>query len=210
MKYGLLILSVLIGTWASAQTRFSEGTITYTVETWAGETRDEVTLSGVCLFKGAHYRSDLSSSRGSSTTLFDAREGNGAVFHDFGTQKILININREQWNDRNSTFRGDLKFVQTGDTATILGSSCRMATLLLADSSKLAVWYTPDLIPENTDVEWQFQQINGLVLSISMEKEGVTVMFKATALSFDPVPIQKFDIPTGGYRVLDYWESKKW
>jgi hypothetical protein len=35
------------------------------------------------------------------------------------------------------------------------------------------------------------------------------VLYMATAINFDPVPVQKFDVPSSGYRVLSYEESKK-
>ena len=211
MKRSLLILSLLIGSWALAQKRFSEGIISFTVETAIDGVSNGETLNGVCFFKGAHYRSTLSSNLGSSSTIFDTREGIGAVFHEFGTQKVLVNLNRDQWADRNSLLKSkEIAFVLTGDTASILGYTCKKAVALLSDSSKIEVMYTPDIIPENTDTEWQFQQLNGLVLSVSMSKTSATVSFKATALTFDPVPIQRFDIPSSGYRIMDYGESKKW
>jgi GLPGLI family protein len=211
MKSALLILSLLIGSWAWAQKRFSEGLISFNVETEVNGVKEDLSLKGVCFFKGAHYRSNLISSRGTSTTIFDAREGMGAVFHDFGSQKVLVPLNREQWADKNRLLKNkELVFSFTGDTTHLLGYNCQKAVALLEDSSKVEILFTTEIVPENTDTEWQFQQLGGLVLSVKMVNREATVIFKASALSFDPVPIQKFDIPNSGYRILDYTESKKW
>ena len=211
MKSFLLILSLLIGSWAWAQKRFSEGIISFYVETEVNGVKEVLSLNGVCFFKGAHYRSNLISSLGSSTTIFDAREGVGAVFHELGSQKVLINLNRDQWTDRNSLLKNkELVFSLTGDTSSILGYNCQKAVAVLSDSSQLEVLYTSEILPENTDTEWQFQQLEGLVLFVKMVKRDATVIFKASALNFDPVPIQKFDVPNSGYRIMDYEESKKW
>ena len=210
MKSGLLILLLLVGLVAVAQKRFSEGSINFVVETAANGISDEEKLTGNCLYKGAHYRSSLSAAMGTSTTIFDSREGMGAVYHDFGAQRLMVMLNREQWNDKNRLLKDkSVAFERSADTATILGYPCQKAIARLADSSLLEVFYTSELVPENADTEWQFPQLNGMVLSLRLEKNKTAVQFKATALNMDPVPIQKFDIPTSGYRILDYWESKK-
>lgn len=210
MKSGLLIILLLVGSGAVAQKRFSEGSIDFVVETTANGIRDEEKLTGNCLYKGAHYRSSLSAAMGTSTTIFDSREGIGAVYHDFGSQRLMILLNREQWIDKNSLLKNKaVAFEPSADTAMILGYACQKATTRLADSSLLEVFYTTELLPENTDTEWQFPQLNGMVLSLLLQKKDITVHFRAIGLNLDPVPIQKFDIPTSGYRMLDYWESKK-
>jgi hypothetical protein len=48
-----------------------------------------------------------------------------------------------------------------------------------------------------------------MVLQFSYTKEKMMVVYTATAINFDPVPIQKFDLPSSGYRVLSYEDSKK-
>jgi GLPGLI family protein len=211
MRSFLLILSLLIGSWALAQKRFSEGVISFQVETEVNGVKDDLSLNGVCFFKGAHYRSNLTSNRGTSSTIFDTREGMGAVFHEFGSQKVLIHLNRDQWTDKNRLLKNkELVFSFTGDTTHLLGYICQKAVALLEDSSQVEIMFTKEIVPENTDAEWQFQQLGGLVLLVKMVKKDATVVFKASALSFDPVPIQKFDIPNAGYRILEYGESKKW
>jgi hypothetical protein len=48
-----------------------------------------------------------------------------------------------------------------------------------------------------------------MVLEFSYTKGNTMVVYTATSINFDPVPIQKFDVPSSGYRVLSYEESKK-
>jgi hypothetical protein len=49
----------------------------------------------------------------------------------------------------------------------------------------------------------------GLVLSYEFQSGLTRVVYTTKELNFDPVPIQKFDIPSSGYRILSYSESKK-
>jgi hypothetical protein len=62
---------------------------------------------------------------------------------------------------------------------------------------------------DNNDTEFQMGDIAGLVLSYEYITDEMRVIYMARSLNFDPVPIQKFDIPNAGYRVLSYAESKK-
>ncbi|MEY4728659.1 MAG: hypothetical protein RLZZ390_1183, partial [Bacteroidota bacterium] len=41
------------------------------------------------------------------------------------------------------------------------------------------------------------------------QKGTTKVVYTGINLNFDPVPIQRFDIPSSGYRILSYAESKK-
>ena len=91
----------------------------------------------------------------------------------------------------------------------MIGFSCRRANAILKDSTSIVVFYTKEISTENPEVDSQFGSLPGMALQFSYTKGNTMVVYAATAISFDPVPIQKFDIPTSGYRVLSYEESKK-
>lgn len=210
MKSLLVIITFVFGLCAQAQKRFSEGTMQFTVREIDGSGLHESEVRGICLFKGAHYRSTLTNASGSANVVFDAREGAGAVHYDYGGQRIMVNLDREKWQDKNIFLKPrDLHFEKLQDTLTILGFLCQAAKAVMSDSSVLKIYYTEEIVPENTDVEWQFSQINGLTLAVQLIAKDKTLELKTNQISFDPVPIQKFDISSNGYRLLDYWESKK-
>lgn len=210
MKSLLVIISIMVGLCAQAQKRFSEGAMQFTVREIDGSGVSESEVKGICLFKGAHYRSTLTNSTGSANVVFDAREGVGAVHYDFGGQRIMVNLDREKWLDKNIFLKPrDLQFDKLQDTLNILGFKCQSAQAVMSDSSVLKIFYTEEIVPENTDVEWQFSQIKGLTLEVQLIAKDKKLELKTDQISFDPVPIQKFDISSNGYRILDYWESKK-
>lgn len=210
MKTLQVIILLVFGLCVSAQKRFSEGSINFTIRSFEDEVKSNVEVKGICLFKGAHYRSTLTSDLGTTNLVYDTREGVGAIHHDHGAQRIMIPLDKAQWQDKNSVLKSkEIHFDTLSDTLTILGFHCRSAQARLADSSLIKVFYSEEIIPENTDVEWQFPQLNGIVLALTMTSGSNKMELNAEQLSFDPVPIQKFDISNLGYRVMDYWESKK-
>lgn len=89
-----------------AQKLLSEGTIQYDVSVQTGTNDPKMAdvfdgATALVLIKGSHSRSELKSAIGSSITLYDSRTGNGVIMREFGAQKLLIRMNRQNWIDRN-------------------------------------------------------------------------------------------------------------
>ncbi len=160
------------------------------------------------LIKASHYRSELISSLGRTITLYDTREGKGAVLREFGAQKIMTPISRANWIEITQDL-AEARFEISGEQKEILGEVCFKAIALLKDSTTLEVFFTRDLVNDNPELFIQFRNLPGLALQYATRKGSTTVSYTATSISFDPVAIQKFDIPNSGYRILDFEESKK-
>lgn len=192
----------------TAQKRFSEGTVVYSIQ--ITNTEKHIQSSSECtqLIKGAHYRDDLISSIGKSTTIFDMREGTGAILKEYGGQKIMIPIVSEQWEQKIKRV-SSISFKNTPDKKNILGYTCEKAEAVLEDGSTVYVFFTKDLVSENQDMDLQFPQLGGFALEFTSVKQGTTIVYTASSLNFDPVPIQRFDIPNAGYRILSFEESRK-
>lgn len=201
----LLIISAMSVT---AQKRFSEGTVIYEVQISKKDKNLQSSSQYTQLIKGSHYRDDLVSRIGKSTSIFDMREGIGAILKEYGGQKILIPLVSEQWDTKLKRLASE-KFNITGERKTILGFSCEQAEATDADGTSYTVFFTRDLAAENQQMDLQFPQLGGFALEYTMVKGETTVKYTATALSFDPVPIQRFDIPNAGYRILSFEESRK-
>jgi GLPGLI family protein len=191
-----------------AQKRFSEGTIVFKVATFVDGIKIGEDASAIQMTKGGHLRSEMSSSIGKTITIFDAREGRGAVIRELGSQKILVPLNRENWAETNAKFQG-LTYAFLKDSMELIGFKCSKANAVLKDSTVMNVFYTREISTENPEVDSQFGTLPGMVLEFSYTKGNTTVVYTATSINFDPVPIQKFDVPSGGYRVLSYEDSKK-
>jgi hypothetical protein len=79
----------------------------------------------------------------------------------------------------------------------------------LRNGDFIFVWFTTTVVLDNKDTEFQMGDLPGLALSYEYQNGATKVVYTPNSLSFDPVPIQKFDIPSSGYRILSYSESKK-
>lgn len=195
--------SVVVG-----QKRLSEGTLSFSVVTYKQNVVVGDSLIAQHFFKGAHTRTDLVGGVGKTITLYDSREVTGAILREFGAQKIMIPLDASSWADKNAWYTPD-SIQYTDEVETVLDYPCKRAKIKLRSGSLLSVWYTPSIVLDNKDTEFQMGDLPGLVLSYEYESSGTVVKYKIVALNFDPVPIQKFDIPNSGYRILSYSESKK-
>ena len=206
MKHLLFIISVFCLTEINAQKRFSEGTIGYSVTMISGGVKTPGETVSLQMIKGGHYRSELTSDVGKTTTIYDLSEAAGAILREFGTQKIMIPLRKKEWDLREQK-KGIINFNFLEETKEILGYTCSKAVAEKADGTSIVLFFTKEIIPENKDMELQFQQLPGFVLEYESIQGDFTVNYKAKFLNFDPVPIQKFDLPKSGYRIMEYTDK---
>jgi hypothetical protein len=208
MRIPLVILLCSIASTVVGQKRLSEGNLSYSVLTFQEGQRIGDSLTAQHFFKGAHTRTDLIGGMGKNITLYDSREALGAIVRDFGSQRILIPLDASAWADKNAWYNPD-SIVYINEQQTILNYTCNKARVNLGNGDFILVWYTTSVVLDNNDTEFQMGDVPGLVLSYEFQKGAIKVIYTAINLNFDPVPIQRFDIPSSGYRVLSYAESKK-
>ncbi len=212
-KPGLSIALVILTTWANAQKILSEGSIVYDVSVQTGTNQPQLAdmfdgASATLYLKAGLSRSELVSALGSSVTIHDNKTGNGIVLREYGTQKLLIKMNRNNWLDKNKKYEG-ITFTRTSETKTIAGYKCEKATANLKDGTSFTVYYTQELTAENKDYDAQFKSLPGLPLEYESSVGNLKVKYTASKIKFDPVPIQKFEMPKSGYREMTYEESVK-
>ncbi|MEY3178774.1 MAG: hypothetical protein RJB42_1015 [Bacteroidota bacterium] len=208
MRISLVILLWSIASAVVGQKRLSEGSISYSVLTFQDNQRIGDSLTAQHFFKGAHTRTDLIGGMGKTTTLYDSREAIGAIVRDFGSQRILIPLDASAWSDKNAWYNPD-SIVYINEQQTVLNFPCSKASINLSNGDFMHVWYTTAVVLDNKDTEFQMGELPGLVLSYEYQKGTTKVVYTGINLNFDPVPIQRFDIPSSGYRILSYAESKK-
>ena len=208
MNKTFLLIFFFAATTAFAQKRFSEGTVSFAVATFLNGEKLPDEARSVQMIKGGHFRNDMTSAIGKSITIYDTREGKGAIISEFGSQRILIPLSRENWEDKNVKFQG-VEYLFTNETRELIGFKCNKATATLKDGTLVEVYYTKEISTERPEVDVQFGTLPGIALQYAYTKGNMQVSYTANAISFDPVPVQKFDIPSSGYRVLSYEESKK-
>ena len=213
MKWIFLVMLGSLATSASAQKVISELTLVYdaSISSGSAEPRMADALDGsttTLYLKGNLSRVEMNSALFSSTTIHDAKSGNATVLREVSGQKLLIRMNAENWKEKNRRYE-NIKFENTGETKTIAGYKCLQAKAALKDGSTFIVYYTPDLVPENKEYDYQFRNLNGLPLEYELSMGKLTIRYTVSRVNLNPVPASKFDIPKSGYRELTYEESKK-
>jgi GLPGLI family protein len=212
-KYLFTLFFILSAINLMAQKVLSEGLIQYDVSVQTGSSHAKMADAfdgalGMVYVKGSQSRTELKSAIGNSVTIYDSKAGTGVVIREFGSQKLLIRMNAKNWADKNKKYEG-ITFTNTGETKKIAGYNCVKADARLADGTTFTVFYTTELVMENKSYEAQFKNIPGVPLEYESIVGSLRVKYSASKVSFDPVPIQRFEIPTSGYREMTYDESVK-
>lgn len=201
-----LLLSVVAASFA--QKRFSEGVISYSVTTVLGADTVDAGMRYTETIKGWHYRADLFSDLVQVATFFDTREDTGALIKTVGTNEILTPLTRANWNEINSRFI-NASYETTSQQKEVLGFACTLAKAVLKDGTQMEVYFTPALSSDNAELSIRFTQLRGMVLEFTAKTGNTSVTYTAVSLSFDPVPIQRFDLPASDFKILGYEESKQ-
>jgi GLPGLI family protein len=158
--------------------------------------------------KGNMSRSEMTNSLFSSTIIFDGNSGFGVILKEVSGQKLLIRMNPDNWTERNRQYDG-IVFTNTKETREIAGYTCTKATGQTGNGTVITVWYTRNLVPETRSYDPIFRTLDGLPLEYELTRGKVRIHYRASSISFNPVPASKFDIPSSGFREIKYEESKK-
>jgi len=157
--------------------------------------------------KGKLSRSELVSVFGTQSTLIDGRTGKVNVLKEYGDKKYMITMTPADWVEANQKY-DSVSFTYENEYKTIAGYNCQKAVGKLKGGETFIVYYTKDLLPESRDFQYSYKNLPGLALEYESVLGNSKVTFSASKISFDPVPIAKFDLPRSGFRVLTYQESK--
>lgn len=196
-----------------AQKMYNEGTITYNIVVNTGnkEAKAADLLDGATqkiYFKGNQTRTELTSILGKTITVHDSKSGNAVVMNEYGDQKILIRMTKENYAEANSKFE-NTQFEITNETKTILGYTCKLAIAKMKDGSSFKVYFTSDISFQNKDYGVQFQNLPGYPLEYESEFGKMKVTYIADKITFDPVASALFDVPKSGFREMSYEDVKK-
>ncbi|HEY6900558.1 MAG TPA: hypothetical protein VI233_07945 [Puia sp.] len=206
----LLVCSLLSGGALRAQKKISELTLVYDYSVLINDVKsqDIGNASHTIYIKGNKSRSEMTNSLFSSTTIFDANTGFAVVLKEVSGQKLLIRLNPDNWAEKNQMYDG-ITFKNTTETKEIAGYKCVRATGQTKAGMTISVYYTRDIIPENRQYDPAFRTLDGLPLEYELTNGNVRIRYGVSRINLNPVPASKFDLPTGGYREMNYEESKK-
>jgi GLPGLI family protein len=208
-----LILFLIVAFSATAQKKFTEGTISYDVVITTGSDKPKNAdfLDGTTVvnyIKGDKSRTEMVSPLGTLTTIYDGTKNSIVILKDIGEQKYMITLTPNDWKDANKKYDG-ISFGYENGEKIILEYKCKKAVAKLQDGTTYTVWYTPDLIPENKNFQYETRNLPGLAMEYEMiNSKGEKTTYTVSKIGFSPVPASKFDLPKSGYRVMTYAESK--
>jgi GLPGLI family protein len=216
MKLKIVIFVLLLGlafNFTNAQKALTEGTLVYnmSVETGSGEPKIADMFDGATTtiyLKGNKSRTELVSSLGREATIHDASKGTGVILKDYSGQRLMITLTAANWAQNNSKYEGII-FQNTAETKTIAGFNCKKAIAKLKNGESFTVYYTTEVSPVNKSYDAQFKTLPGLPVQYEMESGKMKLKFTLASINYNLVSASKFEIPTSGYRVLTYDETKQ-
>ncbi len=207
-----LLAFLLLNSGLMAQRRLTEATISYDIvinttneKPQAADLLDGAT--SVVYLKSNSSRSDMISSLGTQATIVDGKTGNVTVLKEYGEQKYMITMTRENWKESNKKYEG-ITFAYVEEYKTIAGYNCQKAIGTLTDGSTFIVYFTRDLVPVNRDFQYLNKNLPGLAMQYEATLGNMLVTYTVSSINLNPVQQSKFDLPKSGYRVMTYEESK--
>jgi GLPGLI family protein len=209
-RYTLLFLlccCLVLSGMVRAQKKVSELTLVYDYSVLSAGKSSENAIHTVYI-KGSKSRTEIANSLFSSTTIFDANTGFAVILKEVSGQKVLIRLNPDNWSERNRMYDG-IVYKNTAETKDIAGYKCIKATGQTKSGAMITVYYTRDIVPENKDYEPPFRTLDGLPLEYELTSGEVKIRYRVSRINLNPVPASKFDLPTSGYREMNYEDSKK-
>lgn len=213
LKTGIYFILILLTFAAKAQKTISEATLVYdiSIQTGSAEPKMADMLDGATttiFIKGSQSRSEMVSGLGSEATIYDSKKGSGVILKDYSGQKLMITLDKNDWDKKNSKYEGII-FEPTNETMTIAGYNCKKVIAKLKDGSSFLVYYSPDIQSANKDYDYQFKNLPGLAMQYEWQSGKMKFKYTLSKINFDAVASSQFEIPRSGYRTMTYAETKK-
>lgn len=191
---------------ANAQRNIAEATIVYNVEIQSGNNISNGATTTVYL-KGNNNRTDMASTLGKETTIYNSKTNSAVILKEFSGQKLMITLTKENWVAKNKMYN-NIKFELTGESKTIGGYNTKKAIARMADGKTFDVYYTPELVPTNKEYDLTFSNLPGLAVQYEIESGKTRFKYTLAKINYDPVQVSLFDFPTSGYRTMTYEENQ--
>ena len=196
-----------------AQKGVNEATLSYNIgiESLNDKPALSKSLDGATLtvyLKGTASRSDMVSSLGTESNLYDSKTGNGFILKEYSGQKLMISLTKENWAQKNQYFQ-NMQFSIDNTEQTIAGFKCRKATAKLDGGKNFVVYFMPDMLTANKEYNNAFNQLPGIPVKYELESGKLKFTYTLTNITYDNIPVSKFDIPKSGFRIMTYDENQQ-
>lgn len=212
-QIALVAIAVLCMTSYNVQKPFTEGVLQYEISIQSSK-NEPTTLNSL---NGAEYtlylrqdvsRSEMKSSLGVESTVYNNSTGNGFILKEYSGQKLMITLNAANWAQKNQA-NNSLKFTVSNEEVSIGAYKCKKAIASMTDGKLYTVYFDPNTVIANKSYNNAFANLPGLPVQYEIKSGNLT--FKYTLKSINPqsVPALKFDAPKSGYRVMTYDENQQ-
>lgn len=206
----MFLLALLSNT---TQKQMGEGILEYNISIVSpkSETPSLNSLNGAVLtvyLKPTVSRTEMKSTLGVESTVFDNKSGNGFILKEYSGQKLMISMNAANWDQKNKAYE-DLNFTITNETASIAGYQCKKATATLADGKIFTVYFDPSVVISNKKYNNAFSKLQGLPVQYEIQSGNLSFKYTLSSLNYDAVPSSKFEAPKAGFRVMTYEENQQ-
>jgi len=153
------------------------------------------------MFKGHKSRIEVKSLLVSMIMVTDFTEGKALILTSALGNKSAQLIEKEEYTAlyemREET---EVKVVLINESKEIAGYTCKKATINKSDSTQTTIWYCPELQGKESPLNrFQSPLIEGLILEMDSDFNGITVRFTADKISTDEIDDKYlgFGIPKG-------------
>lgn len=200
----------LLGLTSNGQKMISSGKLTYIIEV-AGKKPLDANLSTATytlLFNPQQSRTDMVSTVGKESNIYDSRQGTGFILKEYSGQRLMITMNRANWDQKNESnlnavFKIEDEMVKIGDY------DCKMALASLPDGGQVKVYFAPAYTLSNKSYNNAFPQIPGLPVQFIMQRGDLQFKYTLTNLSMENVSSVNFEVPQSGYRVMTFEQTQQ-
>jgi GLPGLI family protein len=212
LKWLSLLLLLVTASGINAQKKITDGTIVYdiVIETNSEEPKKVDAFSGAVTnvyLNGDKSRTDMVSSLGIESTIYDAITGKAVILKEYSGQKLMITLSKENWVEKNEAYKG-IVFETGTETKVIAGHTCKKAIAKLKDGKSFEVFYAIDLVAGNNEYNPAFKNLPGLAMEYEIKRGKTSFKYTVSKISFEAVNASKFDFPKSGYRVMTYEENQ--
>ena len=209
----MFAFTILCSTVLSAQKVLKEGMLKYSIsiESSNGEKQISGALNGATLsvyLTKDKSRSEMISTPGKETTVYDNKSGRGFILKEYSGQKLMITITAENWTQKNQVNTG-LNFETQPGVSNIAGHVCKKASAKSNNGKLYTVYYDPSILIENKQYNNAFSQLAGLPVQYELSSGNLIFKYTLTGFDMDILNAAKFDAPKSGFRVMSYEENQQ-
>ena len=196
-----------------AQKTVNEATLSYSIGIQSLNDKQALSksLEGAKLMlyiKGTASRSDMVSSLGTESNLYDSKTGKGFILKEYSGQKLMISLTSGNWVQKNQYFQ-NMQFNIDNAEQVIAGFTCKKATAKLDGGKNFVVYFMPDITTVNKDYNNAFRQLPGIPVQYELESGKLKFTYTLTNINYENILPGKFDIPKSGFRIMTYDENQQ-